>query len=226
MQRVQVWVKSIHAESRRRDSLRQLLTTTERERMSRFYRDPDALRFLVGRSTLRREVAALHGIAPVDVRLDVGEFGKLAVAGGPHVNVSHSGDIVIVALCDGAEIGVDVEEHDPSYATEANLSTFFSPAEIRAHDAYTGDARVASFFHIWTTKEALIKAASTGLSLPPQSSDGSGVPNQRPGPPPARCRELSGPIALEPLDVPPGYSAVLAAFAPGCEVVYRARVPG
>jgi phosphopantetheinyl transferase len=86
------------------------------------------------------------------------------------------------------------------------------------------ELRVESFFHIWTTKEALIKAAATGLSLSLQSFDVSVDPRAPPALLAARCPELSTEICLAPLDVPAGYAGVLAVFAPACRIEYRARV--
>ncbi len=192
--------------------------------MARFRRDADALRFLVGRTTLRTAIGETLGIDPAAVELETGEYGKLAVAGAPHANVSHSGDIVIVALCADAEIGVDVEEKVAAHAQGTDLNAFFSPAEVRELVMYPPELRVDSFFHIWTTKEALIKAAATGLSLSLQSFDVSVDPRKPPALLAARCPELSTPLALASLDVPTGYAAVLAVFAPACRIEYRDRV--
>ncbi len=52
------------------------------------------------------------------------------VAGGLHVSVSHSGDIVVVALCAEAEIGVDVEQIISAHPADANLPAVFSSRQI------------------------------------------------------------------------------------------------
>jgi len=192
--------------------------------MASFRRDADAQRFLVGRATLRIAIGEALGIDPVKVELVAGEYGKLAVAGAPHANVSHSGDVVIVALCAEAAIGVDVEEIVAAHAEASDLGTFFSPAEVRGLSMYPPERRIDSFFHIWTTKEALIKAAATGLSLSLQSFDVSVDPRTPPALLAARCPELSAEICLARLDVPAGYAGVLAVFAPACRIEYRDRV--
>jgi 4'-phosphopantetheinyl transferase len=221
---VHVWVQSIEAARPRRHELERVLTEDERARMARFRREADALRFLVGRATLRMTMADALGIEPTAVVLEVGEYGKLVTVGGPHANVSHSGDVVIVALCADAEIGVDVEEIVAAHADATDLDAFFSPAEVRELLTYPREQRVEAFFHIWTTKEALIKAAATGLSLSLQSFDVSIDPRQPPALLAARCAELSSHICLAAIDVPSGYAAVLAVFAPACRIEYREMV--
>jgi 4'-phosphopantetheinyl transferase len=216
---VYVSVRSISAA--RRDDLLPFITADERVKMLRFVRDADQMRFLVGRSTLRREVARRRGLAPLDVPIEYGAYGKPLVPGGPHVNVSHSGDIVIVAVCDEADLGVDVEEVDPRHASGSDLRTFFSVAERAAIAKYSGDARVAAFFQLWTTKEALIKAVATGLSLSLQSFDTVADPDAPPALLAARCQELAVEVTLATLAVPAGYRAVLALLAPSCRITYQ-----
>ncbi len=217
---VHVWVRSITALAPERAVLVECITPDERTRMSRFHRDVDAMRFLVGRATLRREVAARLGIEPLDVPLTFGPQGKPLIPGGPHINVTHSGDLIGLALCDAAPLGIDIEQAHRGPGRDG-LDMFFSPAEIAAHLALPADVREASFFHIWTSKEALLKAAATGLSLSLQSFDVAVDPTQPPALIAARCEELAGDICLERLDVPAGYAATLAVFARACDVMYR-----
>lgn len=76
-------------------------------------------------------------------------------------NISHSGQIVIVALSDFSdEIGIDLEMIDLS--TEVlSLLSFFSDEEQRLikHD----ENPPVRFFEIWTRKEALLKATGAGI---------------------------------------------------------------
>jgi 4'-phosphopantetheinyl transferase len=217
---VHVWLRSITEMQSQREALLAAITGDERDRMSRFLRDADRMRFLVGRATLRQEVARWRGIEPLDVPLCFGPQGKPMIAGGPHANVTHSGDLVGIALCAGAPLGIDIEQTVTRLERE-ELAAFFSPAEIRGHLALPDDVRDVSFFHIWTTKEALLKAAATGLSLSLQSFDVAVDPAQLPSLLEARCEELSGDVCVARLDVPAGYAAAIAVLAPSCEIVYR-----
>jgi 4'-phosphopantetheinyl transferase len=221
---VHVWICSISAMRAQRAAMLEAITEAERARMSKFYREADQLRFLIGRCTLRREVGAWRGLAPLEVPLTFGPQGKPMITGGPHVNVTHSGDLVGIAICDAAPVGIDIEKAEQRHAEREGLDTFFSPAEIRAHVALPDDVRETSFFHIWTSKEALLKVAATGLSLSLQSFDVAVDPSQAPALIATRCQELAGDVCLVRVDVPIGYAAALAVFAPTCELIYRSRV--
>ena len=71
-------------------------------------------------------------------------------------NISHSGDIVLMAICDTCEIGVDIE-----YKSEAEGTTvknyICSKEEL---DYIKNDS---DFYKVWTSKESLLKCCGSGL---------------------------------------------------------------
>jgi 4'-phosphopantetheinyl transferase len=195
--------------------LRSSITADEEQRRARFYRPDDADRFLVGRGTLRRELGRMLALPPTAVPLELGPHGKPLVTGGAiEVNVSHSGGVVLIALAVGVEIGVDVERIDDRVARDAVLDRFFSEREAAEMRALPDELRVASFFHTWASREALIKAVGAGFSLPIDSFDVSIDPGRPPALVSARTPSLAGgPFTLVPIAVPPGHTAMLAVAA-------------
>ncbi|CAN5756824.1 hypothetical protein BH11MYX2_BH11MYX2_03180 [soil metagenome] len=216
---VEVLRRTITISDAERRALLADLLPAELTAMKRFLREEDQRHFLVGRTTLRRVAARELGIAPTAVPITVGKFGKLSVPGAES-NVSHSGDVVLVAVAHGAEIGIDVEREDAKHVESLRLDTFFSPREIREHLALPAPLRVASFFHIWTSKEAVIKAVATGLSLSLQAFDVAVDPREAPALLAVRAPELERPMSLARVEVPPGHVAALAVCARACRVVY------
>ncbi|HEX7058281.1 MAG TPA: hypothetical protein VF176_00310 [Solirubrobacterales bacterium] len=113
-----------------------------------------------------REVLSLYlDEDPTEIELQTGEHGKPFLADPSHplrFNLSHSGDLALVAVTHGLEIGVDVQ--------------------------LVGSRHEPSFYADWARREAVVKCAGTSLlaPLPP------------------------GPIAVESIDVGPGYAAALA----------------
>src|SRR5260370_40062283 len=107
--------------ARRRDAsprLAGLLDDLERERRAAYRREADRERFLVGCALAKTVIAACTGQRPAQVSFDracrqCGQpHGKPAVrGGGPEFSVSHSGDLVAVAVAT-APVGVDVEQLD------------------------------------------------------------------------------------------------------------------
>lgn len=86
-----------------------------------------------------------------------------ALDGWSH-SVSHSGDVVVVAVAFGAQVGVDVEQAHPDRPWERLARRFFHPDETdRLLAMPVGEAETA-FFELWTRKEATLKALGSGLS--------------------------------------------------------------
>jgi 4'-phosphopantetheinyl transferase len=80
-------------------------------------------------------------------------------------NLSHSGDMALVALALGREVGVDIEHERPvEYLKLARRS--FAPAEADALERMPPSAHATTFFQCWARKEAFIKALGEGLSYP------------------------------------------------------------
>jgi 4'-phosphopantetheinyl transferase len=149
-----------------------LLDEVERGRYAGYRREADKLRFLTGRSLIRGVAARSLGVPPSDVVLDSSCFdcgkphGKPRVVGSSlEVSISHSGDWVVLAVTEGAPVGVDVEElRDASVDELAGIC--FSPDELATFRALPADSRRGAFFTYWARKEAVVKATGKGMTVP------------------------------------------------------------
>ena len=160
------------------EGLSELLTPDERERMARFRFETDQQNFLFCRSMLRILLASYLGSSPAELRFAYSAHGKPSLAAPPNgleFNLSHSAGTVLLAVCQGRRIGVDVERIRHDFKVEEIAQKFFSVAERQALEQETSvhDA----FFHCWTRKEAFVKARGEGLSCPLDSFDVSVSPN-------------------------------------------------
>jgi 4'-phosphopantetheinyl transferase len=114
------------------------------------------------------------------------EFGKPSLAQPSELhppvefNVSHSGDLVLIALSRRRTLGVDIERMRMDVATEEIATRFFSVNECRDLATVAPDLRCAAFFACWTRKEAYLKARGDGLSLPLEQFDVSFLPGHDP----------------------------------------------
>jgi phosphopantetheinyl transferase len=116
---------------------------------------------------LRREretvVAALLGVDAVAFR--TGDYGRpfVEVAGARaafDVNVSHSGDLGLVAAARGCAVGVDVEHHRRRDLERLAPRVF---TDVEHADWRASPDPLAAFYDRWVRKEALLKAIGTGL---------------------------------------------------------------
>lgn len=142
------------------------LSADEAERAARLHFERDRLRWLASRLALRALLGAHLGVAPAELRFTLGPCGKPALLGEPRVsfNLSHAGELTVLAVSDGVAVGVDVEEVVPDRATLALAETVFSQAELAALVALPAPSRTAAFYRCWTRKEAVIKARGLGFS--------------------------------------------------------------
>ncbi len=147
-----------------------VLDATERQRAARFHFDRDRQRFLLGRAFLRRILAVYRNCRPERITLKQSPHGKPAIADPDdplRFNFSHSGTICLVAVTEGTEIGVDVEELRPV----RDLDNALTPRERKLIQAAPPDRRDEILLRCWTRKEAVLKAAGTGLIARPDLLD-------------------------------------------------------
>ncbi len=141
------------------------LSIAERERAARFVRREDALRHSLGRGILRHAMASLLGAPAASFDFQLGEgTGKPGLPGGPAFNLSHSGDVVLIALASDGRLGIDVEAIRPLSEVDSLARTSLAPDEFAALQHFPpGDSRNRAFFRGWTRKEALLKALGDGI---------------------------------------------------------------
>lgn len=82
-----------------------------------------------------------------------------------HFNWSHSGDVALIALTRGIEIGVDVEMLKPRSRVLDLARRFFAHAEVQALADLPDEERNESFLRLWCMKEAVLKALGRGLAF-------------------------------------------------------------
>ena len=191
---------------------RTVLDAVERKRAEafRFARDQEV--FSATRAALRRLLGEGLGIAPEVVQFEVGPAGKPALAGGAkglHFNVSHSGEVALVALA-RSEVGVDVERCRPEVEFLNLARRFFAKVEQEAIAAVEGEARREAFYRCWARKEACVKAVGLGLQV---ELDRFVVPtNEDLAPTSVRLPWAeAGEVTLFPLPPIAGYASALGA---------------
>jgi 4'-phosphopantetheinyl transferase len=163
-----VWLARLTDDPAILSFLRSLLSPEERARLKRFGRCEDHQRFVIGRGLLRLLLGAHLHLAPQDVSLILGPLGKPSVGlGGEktalHFNLSHSGQLVVLAFHAAQEVGVDVEEVRRDLDFEALADHVFTPDERRDWERLNAEARRPAFLQAWTRHEARVKACGSGI---------------------------------------------------------------
>ncbi len=144
--------------------LETLLEASERRRHAAFRLTADRERFLLGRGGLRLVLGAWLNLPPAAVPLPTRPHGKPHCPGGPSFNLSHSGDLVLLALHPSRPLGVDVERLRPDVAWEPVAQRLFTSAERAALQACPAAEQPGAFLALWCRLEARLKARGLGLA--------------------------------------------------------------
>ena len=99
-----------------------------------------------------------HSLPPYDGEIKRTELGKPYIDYPLHIGVTHTDDIVIIAI-DENEFGIDAEKVGRKMERREKIAErFFTENELlQAHDD-------ESFLDIWVKKEAYVKFTGEGLS--------------------------------------------------------------
>lgn len=165
------------------------LPPTERRRAARILNPRRRRRWVAARWALREVLGRELGEEPGAVALRAGPHGKPELARSAlRFNLSHSGELALIAIARGREVGIDVEQVKPR-RNLLSLARRALPAEQAARiAALPPDERLDAFHADWTRREAVAKCHGTGLWAPAPDA----------------------PVAVADLDVGPGYAAAVA----------------
>jgi 4'-phosphopantetheinyl transferase len=221
---VHVWCLSLTPKAPVLDRLRRILSADEIARADRFYFERDRTRFIAARGQLRTILARYLRVDPEIITFCYGARGKPfldreAAPADLKFNLSHSGDLGLVGVTVGREIGVDIELMREMQDAEQIAKRFFSPIENKVFRSFPQTKRLEAFFACWTTKEAYIKATGDGLWRPTESFDVSFEPSV-----PARLIAVEGDLeeasrwTLKALEPAPGYVGAVAVEGTGWSI--------
>ncbi len=171
----------------------QVLAAEETERLARFLHIEDRMSYLAAHAGARLLLGSLVDQPASALRFESSAHGKPILVGGPanlDFSLSHArGAVAVAAAC--MPVGVDIEPlreivdmdsiSEIALAAEERKVLWSAPAALRSR----------LFLRYWTLKEAVLKAAGLGFTIPPNTVVID------PGPSPA---VLSLPDALGPTE--------------------------
>ena len=169
---VQLWLAPVAAcEPAQLAAYETLLSPDERARWTRFRYPADRLRFLIGRAFMRTVLAEClgHGAAAA-LQFTLTPHGKPELggrdAGELHFNLSHTDELLVLAISRAHTVGVDVEAVTRNVELLALAQRYFAAHEYTGLLALDTAAQRERFFVLWTLMEAWLKARGLGLRIP------------------------------------------------------------
>lgn len=91
-------------------------------------------------------------------------------------NMSHAGEMVMIALARGRAVGADVEMIRPLHDLDGMVTTVCTKAEREHLASQPIDTRLTEFYHLWTRKEAWLKMRGEGIAASLASVEVCGTP--------------------------------------------------
>jgi len=144
-----------------------VLSPHEQTLADRYIHEIDRNLFISRRAHLRWLLAAYLQIQPAEVEYCANVYGKLYLSSNDlWFNLSMSRNRVVYAFTREGEIGVDIEQEREIPEGLDLAQRWFSEGENAQLAALPHEKFQAAFFHVWTQKEAYIKARGEGLSIP------------------------------------------------------------
>ena len=162
-----VWYAWVGDHARDVDRFSRDYLSSDEAARGRQYRSRDAAeRYVVTRSLVRIVLSERLGIPGREIRVNRTDTGKPVVAGGIHFNVSHSADLILLALSDERPVGVDVERKRDVVRVNALIARWLTDAERNELAQLTkrGASSSDAFLRVWSLKEARLKALGVGIS--------------------------------------------------------------
>jgi 4'-phosphopantetheinyl transferase len=152
------------------DSARGMLAPGEAERAARFRFDEHRREYLVTRALARRALSAYRDVAPAAWRFEANEHGRPRPSPpcGLHFNLSNTPTLVVCAVSEHRELGVDVEPLSRAPAILEVAATVFTGRERADLAALPPPLAASRAVSLWTCKEAVMKARGLGMVLPPK----------------------------------------------------------
>ena len=166
---VHIWLVQTNGESISPGDFKDLLSSIEQDRASKFKFETHRRRYITAHAALR-SILSLYVNRPArELQFAWGPYGKPKMASIHDqkkiaFNLSHSHEAAVIAVAQGREIGVDVEWVREDFAFDELAQGFFTTREVAALHALPPHLQRKAFYKCWTSKEAFLKAKGTGLS--------------------------------------------------------------
>ncbi len=161
---VHVWRANLDLTSKQIADLTISLSPDEIDRANRFRFPQHKNRFIAARGWLRKILGRYLQIDPQKVEFEYSDRGKPFLKQKQlQFNVSHTEDTALYAFTPQQAIGIDLEYLGKETEYKQIAQRFFTPTEATLICNANPPNCQRLFFHLWTVKEAYLKAIGSGL---------------------------------------------------------------
>ncbi len=207
-----VWMAHVSAARESLPFLEPCLDSHDLERAARFRMPEDRARFVLGRGLLRNFLGRYFQQTPESIELAYTARGRPILPQEETVqfSISHTHDLVAVALTAQAKVGIDLEHRHAAVDPDELAARIFSEKDLQAFQALAPHERLTAFLRAWTGKEAYLKARGEGIAEGLPEVSVSFRPEEAPFLADTRDESAARTWRLHPLPVPADYIGSLA----------------
>jgi 4'-phosphopantetheinyl transferase len=147
-----------------------LLDAGERKRAECFTAPRARGNYLLTRGRLKELLARYLGAVPAELTLTASDYGKPRLSGTVEnrdlvFNVSHAGNVALLAISRDTALGVDVEPVRERRDLDGLARTCLDREELARWRECPQERSLSEFIRLWVCKEAFVKAVGQGISL-------------------------------------------------------------
>lgn len=172
------WIDPDEVSQNLLDTYRQMLSVEELYLVNAGATEEMKRERLISRVLLRTTLAKYcpDSVGATDLQFSQGPYGKPeisapleAIQGGLYFNISHTAGLQGCAVSRGALVGLDIEDITRNTTDPMRIARrYFAPAEVHMLQGIEGaEGLRLHFLHLWTLKEAYVKAIGRGIRAAP-----------------------------------------------------------
>lgn len=164
-----VWQIELDIRQRLYSSLVSLLSPEEIYDANTFIFEEEFCRYQISHGFKRLVLSKYLNIPPKTLHFENTQYGKPFISHlqnplNIQFNLSHSHNLILMAITLRDAVGIDVEYYAKEFFEETLINTIFSPNEQLFFSSLTEEEeRKKAFYRCWTRKEAYLKAQGIGL---------------------------------------------------------------
>lgn len=146
------------------------LNDDERVRAAGYKLDAPRTQFILARGFLRRTLSGYVGAPPESLRFGTTANEKPVLLDQQiprshfHFNLSHTANVIALAIANDREVGVDVEQLQIRRSMGAIAKQQYHIAEQEQLAEASEEEKLSTFYRIWTCKEAYLKGLGLGFA--------------------------------------------------------------
>lgn len=158
-------------------NLKNYISNDEKLRADKFYSDTDRKTYVLCHAILRIILSARLNIHPLEIPFIKGSNNKPGLPDNQaFFNISHTREAFAIAFSKDFNVGIDLEKIKHNLDIRSIIKSYFSIKEQNCIHSSKSE-EMATFFKLWTRKEALLKAIGTGITVNLNRVDVSGRVN-------------------------------------------------